>query len=203
MSKKERELTFTEVARRTQILQATTATINKLGYERTSLSEIAKEAGVAKSAIVYYFGSKETLLMSVLEHAFGALGTNIESAVALVSSPGDKLLAYARNYLDFIDQHRAELAAAVTIVVAHRTEDGKPLYLMENEDDTALLQSILSAGMDEGAFRRMPVSEAAKICEALLDMAITAVQRNLDADLTILKSELVDFIVSGLSPVSQ
>ena len=37
------------------------------GYQATSISQIAKEAGVAKGALYHYFDSKETLLEEVIK----------------------------------------------------------------------------------------------------------------------------------------
>ena len=194
----ERKQTFTETARRAQILQAAIATINQLGYHRASLAEIADHAGVAKSAIVYYFGSKENLLMQVLDDTFTALGTAVEAAVSEESTPHGRLRAYAESYLSHVDTHRAEVAAAVTIVLSHRASDGTPLYLTVSEDDTALLRSILDTGMESGHFRRMPLADAVHIAESLLDLAITTVQRDLAADLSTLAQEITRFLLDGL-----
>lgn len=195
----ERKQTFTEAARRAQILDATIATVNEVGYHRASLAEIADRAGVAKSAIVYYFGSKEALLMQVLDDTFTALGTAVEAAVEKESAPDARLCAYAESYLSHVDAHRAEVAAGVTIVLSHRAADGTPLYLTVSDDDTALLRSILGAGMESGHFRRMPLADAVHIAESLLDLAITTVQRDLSADLTTLAPEILRFLLSGLT----
>lgn len=199
MRANEPEPTFTEAARRAQIVAATITTMNDLGYHRTSLAEIAERARVAKSAIVYYFGSKEHLLMQVLDQTFSALDTAVEAAVSAESTPPARLRAYAQSYLTHVDAHRVEVAAAVTIVVSHREADGTPMYLIERDEDTALLRSILSSGMDAGVMRRMPLADAVHIVEALLDLAITAVQRDLDADLATLIPEILRFISLGLT----
>lgn len=191
--------TFTETARRAQIVGSAIDTVNEIGYPRASLAEIAKRAGVAKSAIVYYFGSKDALLLHAVGQVFEALGTAIETAVAAETAAEARLRAYAVSYLAHIDAHRREVAAAVAILVSHRDADGTPLYLTSSEEDTALLRSILSDGMDAGAFRTMPLPAAVSIVEALLDIAITAVQMDLQADLAERTDEIVDFLFRGLA----
>lgn len=138
-------------------------------------------------------------MMHVLDRTFGALGAAVEAAVSAESAPVERLLAYARSYLAHVDSHRPEIAAAVTIVVSHRDADGTPLYLIESEEDTALLRSILSAGMAAGDIRRMPLTDAVRIVESLLDLAITTVQRDLSADLTTLMPEIISFLLLGLA----
>lgn len=199
MQEREHPPTFTEAARRAQIIDSAIATVNELGYHRASLAEIAKHAPVAKSAIVYYFGSKDALLLHVLDQVFSALGTAVEAAVTTEATPDARLRAYAESYLSHIDTHRREVAAGVTIVVSHRGADGTPLYLLQSDEDTALLRSILSDGMDAGTFRSMPLPAAVTITESLLDLAITTVQQDLNSDLTELSAEIIEFVFRGLT----
>src|SRR5690606_858021 len=125
-------------------------------------------------ALVYYFGTKERLLLDVVGQGFEALGTAVEAAVVAESAPDARLRAYAETYLAHIDTHRHNIAAAVAIVVAHRDAVGTPLYRTETDEDTALLRSILQAGMDAGVFRRAPIADAVRVAESLLDVVITA-----------------------------
>lgn len=192
--------TFTETARRAQIVRAAIDTVNDLGYPRASLAAIARRAGVAKSAIVYYFASKDTLLLHVVEHVFTRLEQLLEEAVAAHAAPEARLRAYVETHLAYVDGHRAAIAAGTEIVISHRGEDGTPLYLTGTDEDTARLREILKAGMAEGAFRPMPLQAATGLVDSLLYFAISEVQRDLEADLTDLIPEITDFIFHGLTP---
>lgn len=198
MQSDEHQQTFTEAARRVQIIQGAITTINQIGYHRASLAEIAMLSHVAKSAIVYYFGSKDTLLLHVVDSVFSGMGTAVENAVAAKTAPGERLLAYAESYLSYVDAHRHEVAAGVTIVLSHRGADGIPMYLTRSDEDTALLRSILSDGMEANVFRHMPLDAAVDIAESLLDIAITTVQRDLDSDLIELAPQITTFLFRGL-----
>lgn len=194
--------TFTGTARRTQIIAAAITTVNEIGYHRASLSEIAERAHVAKSAIVYYFGSKEGLLLSVVDEVFTHLEQTVAPIALAETDPVAQLAAYLRAYLDYVDAHRAEVTAGVEIVVAHRTTDGTPLYLMGDEEDSKLLRGILTAGMDAGVIRRMPLPVAVSIVEAVLDVGVTEVQRDRACDLTPFADESIAFILRGFAILS-
>lgn len=191
--------TFTETARRAQLIAAAITTVNEIGYHRASLSEIAQRAGVAKSAIVYYFSSRESLLLSVVEDVFTRLESAIAEAVDGDAAPSAQLLAYARGYLTHVDAHRAEVTAGIEIVVSHRTEDGTPLYLTGTEEDSRLLGGILTAGMEAGAFRRMPLKVAVALVEAVLDVATTELQRDLEADIEPFAAETIEMLIRGFA----
>ncbi|MFC8371273.1 TetR/AcrR family transcriptional regulator [Streptomyces sp. CB02400] len=54
-------------ARRTAILDAATAGFARGGYLNSSLARIAADAGTSATVVLHHFGSKEKLLMAVLE----------------------------------------------------------------------------------------------------------------------------------------
>lgn len=195
---RERSTSFIERARRRQLIDAAVVTVNEVGYHRASLAEIAGRAQIAKSAVAYYFASKEGLLLDVVQTVFAALGESVLAAVDGVDEPVARLRAYADAYVAHVDAERHAIAAAVEIVVSHRTADGTPLYLIEDEGDTALLRSILDAGIDQGVFTAMPLDVATGLAESVLDRAITLVQRNPGADLGALRAHVVPFLFRAL-----
>jgi AcrR family transcriptional regulator len=52
------------------ILEATMRLLATRGVQGTSLDAVAEAAGVAKSSVLWHFGSKEELLLRVAEHVF-------------------------------------------------------------------------------------------------------------------------------------
>jgi AcrR family transcriptional regulator len=56
------------VTTRGQILEAAYQTLVTVGYNRVSMRKIAEAAGVNQSLLHYYFGSKENLMLEVLEY---------------------------------------------------------------------------------------------------------------------------------------
>ena len=58
--------TFTETARRAQIVAAAIDTIAELGYGQASLARIAETAGTSKGVIIYHFGGKDELIRELV-----------------------------------------------------------------------------------------------------------------------------------------
>ncbi|MGC5629442.1 TetR/AcrR family transcriptional regulator [Georgenia sp. Z1344] len=191
---------FTAAARRRQIVAAAITTVNEVGYPRTSLAEVARRAGVAKSAVVYYFGTRDALLLHVLEHVWGDLGVALAAAAGRDEEPTARLRAYVEAYLTHLDSHRAEIAAGAEIAISHRDADGTPVYLTVDTDDTALLRDILDQGMAAGVVRRMPLDVAVDLVEHVIDIPTTVLQRDLGADLGALLPEVATTILRGLEP---
>jgi TetR/AcrR family fatty acid metabolism transcriptional regulator len=146
--------TFTEVARRAQLIECAIETIATLGYAQTSLAHIAKRAGMSKSMITYYFATKEELIEQVVKSittaAASFMGPQIEAAPTATA----KLQAYLRSNLAYIAAHRMQMAAIIDIVLNERTKDGQLRYHPGSEQpQLQALEAILRKGQAEGSFR--------------------------------------------------
>lgn len=80
---------------------------NQHGYDATSISDLANELGVTKSAIYHHFDSKEALLAAALDEALDGLTSAVDAA-ADATSDGS---SYHRL--------RATIEAAVGILATH------------------------------------------------------------------------------------
>ena len=54
----QKDRTFTETARRAQIVAAAIDTIAELGYGQASMARIAERVGITKGVIAYHFDGK-------------------------------------------------------------------------------------------------------------------------------------------------
>lgn len=64
-----------------RILQASLTAFAQQGVSGTSLDALARQLGIRKQTILYWFGSKEQLLLGVIDHAVAELGERLRSAV--------------------------------------------------------------------------------------------------------------------------
>src|SRR5512138_3129268 len=56
--------------RQEQILDAAAAVIIRLGYDKTTMSDIAEEAGASRRTVYLYFDGKEELFEALLYHEY-------------------------------------------------------------------------------------------------------------------------------------
>ena len=54
--------------RRAEILRAAANTFGSKGYKNGSLAEVAEQVGITHAGVLHHFGSKEQLLVEVLEY---------------------------------------------------------------------------------------------------------------------------------------
>ncbi|MEL7531476.1 MAG: TetR/AcrR family transcriptional regulator [Bacteroidota bacterium] len=89
---------------RDKILAAAFELFAKKGYHNTSISQIAKQAGVAKGLIYNYFEKKEDLMTGVVMHEF-AQGDDFLAQVMAASPGKDRLRMMFELSFDFITQN--------------------------------------------------------------------------------------------------
>lgn len=79
-SRRRRTTSAVEAQGRSQILDAAVACILELGFYRASSNEIARRAGVSWGSIQYHFGSREALMLAVVEEWNERFGSSIRRA---------------------------------------------------------------------------------------------------------------------------
>jgi TetR/AcrR family fatty acid metabolism transcriptional regulator len=79
-----------ETSRR-QVLEAAVRALAKSGYANTSVSDIARAAGMSKGAVHYHFESKDDLIAKVLEHCARATTERIRVAWDAPEHPAEKI----------------------------------------------------------------------------------------------------------------
>ncbi len=87
-----------------QIKQTALRLFAERGYTNTSVSAIAREAGVSKGLMYNYFNSKEELLHAILEDAL-ALNLELVTRLQSVSDPKDRLRQAIEAVFTHVQQH--------------------------------------------------------------------------------------------------
>lgn len=119
-------MTFTEDARRRQLVDVTIALVAEHGYGRCSLARIAEAAGVTKGAVLYHFRTKDAVVRAAYSHVLDGLVAAVGDAVDAASSPGGALRAYVTTMLGHLGanpQHARVLADSLDAAVVHDRDD--------------------------------------------------------------------------------
>jgi len=137
-----------------QIIDAAIRVLARQGYAKTSLLEIAKEAGMSKGALHYHYPTKEALIHAVLETACNAVQTRTMQAW----SPSDNPFAALRKSLGELWATRAErsdeaLVVADLLALSLSDESLRPklaeFYELGAEQiRTYLEQNLISLGLE-------------------------------------------------------
>jgi AcrR family transcriptional regulator len=154
-----------------QIIDAAIRVLARQGYAKTSLLDIAKEAGMSKGALHYHYPTKEALIHTVLETACNA----VQARTMQAWSPSDNPFAALRKSLEELWATRAErsdeaLVVADLLALSLSDESLRPklaeFYELGAEQIRAYLQqNLISLGLEP----RIPLEILPRIVIGLLD----------------------------------
>jgi len=157
----------TEIARRDQLVDSAIQLIAEQGHARASLSRIAKQAGVSKAALLYYFKTKDDLLDAVLARVLGGLKAQIESSVRSTVDPVDAVFAYLRSMVTYFTANPAHVrviaeAPAIAELAGHRDVRADP-------DRWLPLAELLAAAQKSGQLRDFDTKSVAILIGGAVD----------------------------------
>jgi AcrR family transcriptional regulator len=186
--------------RRAVILDAALQTFGQYGYRRTSMDDIAREAGIAKGTIYLSFTSKEEVFQALSERLSQRMLAGAEAASRRPGTTADKLAAmhaaWFGTYAETISRspHAAELLDAKHRLSADLAADAASRY-------KRLVRNVLTDAAVAGELDLKPAGLTADTAAELLIASArglessaaspTAYRRYLDT--------LVRVMVAGLS----
>ncbi len=98
---------------RDRLLRAAEAEFGSVGFHRARLEDIAAAAGIRRSSLLYYFGSKEKLFDEVVLVVTAALRACLVEAVATPGDPTERVVAIGEALLRFSQERAAAVAMFV------------------------------------------------------------------------------------------
>ena len=165
-----KKVSFIEEARRKQIIDTAIETIAAQGYDKASLAEIARAAGISKGVISYHFAGKDELVEEILTFLLREPAAFIKHRVDACERAIDKLDAYIRANFDFMREHRVGYVALVDLWNSRSASAGTNKFDHEAyEPSRRYLRRILEEGQQSGAFREMPLRTMASLVQASID----------------------------------
>ena len=87
------------------------------GFEGASIRDISRASGVSLSGLYYYFESKQKLLYLIQTWAFTSIVQQLQSRLAGIEDPVERVRALVRNHLEFFLSHPVQMK-----VLSHEAE---------------------------------------------------------------------------------
>jgi AcrR family transcriptional regulator len=156
--------------RQARLIRSTYRLIGEHGVHRASLREIAREAGMSKGLIPYYFKTKENLVLATMRWALSETAGRIRRAMAAARTPEEKIVAMVDAiFIEPEANRRFHVAYLDLVGYAARKRAYMELWASFEGIINALNADVIEAGVDQGAFVVEDVDEAAMALRALVD----------------------------------
>ncbi len=189
---------------RARLLEAAEIRFRRFGYKRTTVDDVATEAGTGKGSVYLHFSSKQEIYLAVVEESLDRFIAKAEHALAAPGTAPTRLRALveltAAHYGDDELLH-ASLFGETDLVegdVARMAEERQRKRIRE------LLEDVLTAGQAEGTIRSG--LEPAHVASVLFETGWAIVRRGLESpdptELARMLETLNDIIGLGITPRS-
>lgn len=132
------------------VLRRAVDLFNRQGYDATSMSDLAAELGLSKSALYHHVPSKTSLLEQALDEALGALERALDAASDEPASAYDRLQRAVRGSVTVLVGH----LPAVTLLL--RVRGNGPVEVEALRRRRAVderLAALVSEAVNEGSVR--------------------------------------------------
>lgn len=147
-----RRRTFTEEARRAQLVEVTIELVARHGYAGTSLQRIADAAGITKAAVIYHFASKNAVIKAAYDFVIAGLVEHVGARVDAAPDPAGAVEAYLGGMIDYVARHpaRARLLTETLIESGASEAAGSP----DPAARYAALAELITAAQRDGVYRK-------------------------------------------------
>ncbi|MBV6290177.1 TetR/AcrR family transcriptional regulator [Pseudomonas aegrilactucae] len=168
---------------RDQVVEAATQHFGHYGYEKTTVSDLAKAIGFSKAYIYKFFDSKQAIGEVICTNRLAMIMAIVEAAIKEAPTASEKLRRLFRSLVDagsdlfFHDRKLYDIAA-----VAGR--DQWPSAVAHDERLRGLIQQIVVEGRQSGEFeRKTPLDEAVQAIHLVMRPYISSVQLQYNLDI--------------------
>lgn len=103
------------------MLDAAAQVIAEQGVANLTLERVAAQANVSKGGLLYHYGTKQELVVALLDDTLGSADRRLEELAA--DNEHDKG-AFATAYLDFVREHSHDDGAASGVFAAAALDEG-------------------------------------------------------------------------------
>jgi AcrR family transcriptional regulator len=186
---------------RDQIVAAATEHFSRYGYEKTTVSDLAKAIGFSKAYIYKFFESKQAIGEMICVNCLHEIESEVRTAVAETDLPPEKLRRMFKVFTEaslklfFRDRKLYDIAASAA------TENWQAVQAYEARVQK-LLQEVLQEGRQSGDFeRKTPLDETAMAIYLVLRPYLNPLLLQYNRDTTdVAPAQLSSLVLRSLSP---
>lgn len=195
------ELTTTKPTRE-GILDATDRLLGRLGYQKTTIDDLAREAGIARRTIYLHFASKEEIFLASIDRVVDRLLGELRTISASGGSVEDRLrrmlLQRVLFRFDSVRDYHESLEGLLAVL--------RPAYLRRRERyflaEALILAEVLAEGIQRGLVQVEDVHGAARALvtatNSLLPASLSAEELGSRESIEKEVSRVADLLLHGL-----
>ncbi len=167
------------------LLRSTYRVLAEKGLKELSLQHVADQAGVSKGILLYYFGSKENLILAAMRWVLGRVAERIRTAVFEAESADEKVTAMLDAiFIDPKANRDFYLVFLDLLSTAARLDRFDEISATFRTTVNAVYAHIIEHGIEQGTFTITNAHEAAAVVRGIIDGLFLQWLQEADRDAT-------------------
>lgn len=154
------------------MLDAALKAFSANGFRKTTLEDIASEAGIAASTIYNYFADKNDIYAQACIHAVLKWQNWVKDRVAGVEGAYEKLLVMGRESFQYIVNNPELRKLLKDDPELFPLFQGSPRYPEIEVEAVEMLRAVLGQGIEEGVFRPVEVEPLTQVIFSIYRMFV-------------------------------
>ena len=189
---------------REAILDATDRLLGRLGYPKTTIDDLAREAGVARRTVYLHFASKEEIFLCSIDRVVDRLLAKLREIAASPAPAAERLrrMLVERVLFRFDSVHGYHESLEALLAVL------RPSYLRRREGyfraEAEVLAAVIVEGVRDGELETSAVQEAARALviatNALLPASLSAAELGSRNSVEHDATQVTELLLRGLLP---
>ncbi|SEG88001.1 TetR/AcrR family transcriptional regulator [Marinobacterium lutimaris] len=168
---------------REQIVEAAEAHFSHYGYEKTTVSDLAKAIGFSKAYIYKFFDSKQAIGEAICAKTLSTMIAAVERAVADATTPSEKFRRMFKTLVEtgaglFFNERK------LYDIAAYSAGEGWPSARSYCERIREILTEVVREGRESGEFeRKTPLDETVHAVDLVMQPYVNPLQLQYNLDL--------------------
>jgi TetR/AcrR family transcriptional regulator, fatty acid metabolism regulator protein len=183
--------TFTQRKRRDQLVECAIDAIVEMGFERASVGEVARRAGVSKGVVTYHYAAKDDLMYDVVARIFDSVKGFLEGRLA-GTAPERFVADYINAWVAYYRVQTRYMLAIREIWLNFRDKDGQLRFGGQAvAGELAIVQQVFELGQANGSLGTFSAHVMAVSIKASLDALLALLADDPELDIDAYGAELV------------
>jgi AcrR family transcriptional regulator len=162
----ERTLNKEDIAKQ-EILEAAKRVFQKWGLNKTTMEDIAHEAGKGKSTLYYYFKSKDEIFELLVKAEFNNIINKGKDFISQINSSKEKLKKYISTTLNEI-KNTVSLFSLVRGEIKGNKESLEKLRNYLDSEEELIIKEILKGGLSSKEFNFLEEKDLTKAANVIV-----------------------------------
>jgi TetR/AcrR family transcriptional regulator, cholesterol catabolism regulator len=180
------------------ILVSAAQVFREKGFHGASMADIAEAANLQKASLYHHFGSKQEILLELLDRALELVTAQMEAVMAQAVPADRKLRLAIREYLCTLAE-RGDLVSVLLLEYRSLEPEYYSRHIPHRDQFEGMWRTLLGSGVETGAFVCDDIPLAVRGLMGMMNWAITWYRPDGPKSLDVIADDFADIFLKGIS----